>query len=196
MGAAVIRYFGALGARLVAVGDPRLNGTWRMANAPSADLVEALAQQRFEAALERLPREAAFVSNSGDQALFAEADIVFPCAVQNVVTERNARALRTRRLCEGANSAIAAAGYAVLHAAGVAVVPDFIANAGGVIAAYVELTSGEGDKVDAAKRLTREKVTRNVQTLQAVVRRYACDPRDAAMYIALSRLFGGRGACP
>lgn len=189
MGGAVMRYFSELGGRLTAVGDPRLHGTWKLATTPSDALVSALAQQRFAAAVALLSTEAMRVSANGGDVLYETADVLFPCAVQDVVGEREVPSLRAKVLCEGANSAVSEAGYAALHRAGIAAVPDFVANAGGVIAAYVELASEEADKVAAAKRMTRERIAANVRLLAELVRRFDCPPRSAAMFLALSRLF-------
>ena len=57
--------------------------------------------------------------------------------------------------CEGANGPITEAARTTLHSRGIALVPDFIANAGGVIAAFVELTSNAADKASEAKTSNR-----------------------------------------
>jgi glutamate dehydrogenase (NAD(P)+) len=189
MGAAVIRYFSAMGGRLAALGDPRLSGTWRLRAPPSDSLAAALAGQDLPTATRLLEGEAERVSDSGDDALWEIADVVFPCAVQNVLSEREVPSVRARIVCEGANSAITEAGHAALHGAGIDAVPDFVANAGGVIAAFVELTCGESDKVSAAKRLTRETIATNVRYLAELGRRCGCGARHAGLYLALARLF-------
>jgi glutamate dehydrogenase (NAD(P)+) len=67
-------------------------------------------------------------------------------------------------------------------------VPDFIANPGGAIAAFVELTSSSDDKVAEAKALTRSKIAGNVRELQALVANHGCEPQQAALYLALRRI--------
>ena len=68
--------------------------------------------------------------------------------------------------------------------------PDFIANPGGVIAAFVELTSDSANKAEQAKALAREKIAANVRRLFEIAQRYGADPQDAGMYMALSRIRG------
>jgi glutamate dehydrogenase (NAD(P)+) len=75
-----------------------------------------------------------------------------------------------------------------LHARGIALVPDFIANPGGVIAAFVELTSKGADKAGEAKSLTREKIAANVRELFAIAERYHAEPQHAGLYMALAKI--------
>ncbi|NMR29139.1 Glu/Leu/Phe/Val dehydrogenase [Arthrobacter sp. SF27] len=67
--------------------------------------------------------------------LFVDADIVVPAALQDVISESSAADIKGRLLVEGANLPTNAAAQAVLRDAGITVVPDFIANAGGVVSA-------------------------------------------------------------
>jgi glutamate dehydrogenase (NAD(P)+) len=67
--------------------------------------------------------------------LLVDCDILVPAALQDVIDESTAHLLETRIVAEGANLPTSAAAQAVLAERGVSVVPDFVANAGGVIAA-------------------------------------------------------------
>ncbi|WP_231556282.1 Glu/Leu/Phe/Val dehydrogenase [Cryobacterium sp. MLB-32] len=67
--------------------------------------------------------------------LFVDADIVVPAALQDVLTESNVSRVRGTLLVEGANLPTSAGAQQMLRRAGVTVVPDFIANAGGVVSA-------------------------------------------------------------
>ncbi|MCW2130863.1 Glu/Leu/Phe/Val family dehydrogenase [Arthrobacter sp. VKM Ac-2550] len=67
--------------------------------------------------------------------LFVDADIVVPAALQDVIDDTNAGDIRGRLLVEGANLPTSPEAQAVLRDAGVTVVPDFVANAGGVVSA-------------------------------------------------------------
>ena len=188
MGAAVLRYFGETGAQLAALGDPRYGGTWTFAAPPSADLQRALVGQDSGAAKPLLAREGSQVSRSAEDVLYLGVDILFPCAVQNVVTETNAARIQARYVCEGANGPITEAARTNLHGRGVAVVPDFIANPGGVIAAFVELTSKALNKAEEAKALAREKIAANVRELFAIVERCHAEPQHAGLFLALAKI--------
>jgi len=70
--------------------------------------------------------------------LFQPADIVLPADVENQITSENAGRLQTRILCEGANGPTTAYADEVLDAKGIFVIPDILANAGGVTVSYFE----------------------------------------------------------
>ena len=137
MGAAVLRYFSEGGGRLAALGDPRYGGTWAFDRRLSDELHQALVTQDTAKAAALLLQEGTKLSNDAGEVLFHPADILFPCAVQNVITERNVDLVRAAHVCEGANGPVTERARTRLHERGVALVPDFIANPGGAIAAFV-----------------------------------------------------------
>jgi glutamate dehydrogenase/leucine dehydrogenase len=188
MGAAVLRYFSETGARLAALGDPRYGGTWTFDAALSAALHRALVTQDSATAKPLLASEGTQVSRDPEDVLYLGLDILFPCAVQNVITEHNAQRIQARYVCEGANGPVTEAARTNLHARGIALVPDFIANSGGVIAAFVELTSAAADKAEEAKALTREKIAANVRELFAIAERCHAEPQHAGLYMALAKI--------
>ncbi len=188
MGAAVLRYFSETGARLTALSDPRYEGTWTFDAPPSEDLRRALAEQDGETAKPLLAKEATRVSRDTQEVLYLKTDILFPCAVQNVITEHNAPRIQACYVCEGANGPVTEAARTSLHTRGVDLVPDFIANPGGVIAAFVELTSQAADKAEEAKSLTREKIAANVRELFAIAQRHQAEPQHAGLYMALAKI--------
>jgi glutamate dehydrogenase (NAD(P)+) len=188
MGAAVLRYFSETGARLAAIGDPRYGGSWTFDRPPSAEMHAALMTQDATDAMSLLATEAKKVSASAEDVLYLPADILFPCAVQDVITETNVDRVQARYVCEGANAPVTEVARSRLHARGIPLVPDFIANPGGAIAAFVELTSTGADKAEEAKRLTRDKIAANVRTLFDTAARNGCEPQHAAMHMALTRI--------
>jgi glutamate dehydrogenase (NAD(P)+) len=70
--------------------------------------------------------------------LISECDILVPAATENQITSRNAGQVKTRILCEGANGPTTAAADDILAEEQVFVIPDILANAGGVTASYFE----------------------------------------------------------
>jgi glutamate dehydrogenase (NAD(P)+) len=64
--------------------------------------------------------------------------VLLPCAVANQVTSRNADKVQTRLLIEGAHGPVSARGDKILAERGVPVVPDILANAGGIVVGYFE----------------------------------------------------------
>ena len=189
LGAAVLRYFGETG-RLAGLGDPKYGGTWAFDKPLSAELQRALTKQDIEAAQSRLPAEGRKLSGSAEAVLYLPVDILFPCAVQNVITAGNVDRIQASYMCEGANGPVTEEARASLHSRRIPLVPDFIANSGGVIAAFVELTCESTNKAEEAKTLAREKIATNVRKLFEIIERYDASPQDAGMYMALSKIRG------
>ncbi len=73
-----------------------------------------------------------------DEAMFLETDVLLPAAKENVITSQNAHRLRTKILCEGANGPSTHVADAILAEKGIFVIPDILANAGGVTVSYFE----------------------------------------------------------
>ncbi|HEY0901817.1 MAG TPA: Glu/Leu/Phe/Val dehydrogenase dimerization domain-containing protein [Micavibrio sp.] len=188
MGAAVFRYFRESGARLNAMADPKYGGTWLFDKPLSEELTHALIVQDVAMVKKLLLAEGRHISDDAEEVLYQDTDILFPCAVQNVLTETNSVKVKAKFICEGANGPCTEEARIKFHERGIDLVPDFIANSGGVIAAFVELTSQAAKKADEAKALTREKIAANVREMCAIADRYGAAPQDAGLYIALSKI--------
>lgn len=70
--------------------------------------------------------------------LTADCDVLIPAAVENVITSRNADRIKARIVCEGANGPTTAVADEILADKKVFIIPDILANAGGVTASYFE----------------------------------------------------------
>jgi glutamate dehydrogenase (NAD(P)+) len=75
---------------------------------------------------------------SAHDVLFQPCEILLPAAVENQITSQNAHRIQTRILCEGANGPTTALADGILEKKGVFVIPDILANAGGVTVSYFE----------------------------------------------------------
>jgi glutamate dehydrogenase (NAD(P)+) len=120
-----------------------------------------------------------------DAVIDLECDIWIPAARPDVIHEDNARRLDTRLVIEGANIPITPAAEKILHERGVLCVPDFIANAGGVICAAMEY---RGASQAEAFRAIEEKLRENTEAVLAQAKREAILPREAALELAVSRV--------
>ena len=190
MGAAVFRYFTEYGGQLSALGDPKFGGSWRFENGVSEDLKQALITMDADTAKALIEAEGTQISDSPEHVLYEPVDILFPCAIQGVIRDDNVHKLQARYITEGANQPITADTYPMLQERGIPTVPDFIANPGGIIAAFVELTSASEDKVKEAKELTISKISQNVRDMMALAENYDVEPVHAGMHLALNRIFG------
>lgn len=117
-------------------------------------------------------------------------DIWIPAARPDVVDGGNAARLQARIVAEGANIPLTGEAEAALHARGVLVLPDFIANAGGVICAATEYAGGTEAE---ARALIAEKVAGNTRAVLEESRRAGSPPREAAMMLAQRRLQAAMG---
>ena len=75
---------------------------------------------------------------SSDEALRLKCDVLLPAAKENVITSENAASLNCKIICEGANGPTTAPADHILAERGIFVVPDILANAGGVTVSYFE----------------------------------------------------------
>jgi glutamate dehydrogenase (NAD(P)+) len=111
--------------------------------------------------------------------------ILIPAARPDCIRADNAEAIRAKLIVEGANIPATAEAEAILHRRGILVVPDFIANAGGVICAAVEYSGGSEA---AAFEQIAEKIRRNTGEVLERSRRDGRDPRSAALELAQERV--------
>jgi glutamate dehydrogenase (NAD(P)+) len=75
---------------------------------------------------------------AGEALLSLDVDVLVPAATENVITSLNAADVQARIVCEGANGPTTAEADAILEENGVFVIPDILANAGGVTVSYFE----------------------------------------------------------
>lgn len=118
--------------------------------------------------------------------LFAiPCEILIPAARPDCIHAKNAAAIQARLILEGANIPATSQAETLLHERGVLVVPDFIANAGGVICAAVEYR--RGSQATAFEQIA-DTIRRNTQEVLERSRRERIEPRRAALDMALKRV--------
>jgi glutamate dehydrogenase (NAD(P)+) len=104
-------------------------------NSNGLDIEKLMAHRRETGSITEF-REAENVDRN--EALFLNCDVLLPAAKENVITSQNADKIRAKILCEGANGPTTAAADSILADKGVFVIPDILANAGGVTVSYFE----------------------------------------------------------
>lgn len=117
--------------------------------------------------------------------LNVSTDIFIPAARPDVITESNSDVLDAKLVIEGANIPITEQAEKMLHDRGILVIPDFVANAGGVITASVEYHGGT--ETTAMERI-RTTIPRNTKEILEKVYSEKIYPRDAAIGIARQRV--------
>src|SRR4029079_692624 len=81
---------------------------------------------------------------SNEKLLPLDVDVLLPAALENVITSKNAGKIRAKIICEGANGPTTAGADSILDEKGVFVIPDILANAGGVTVSYFEWVQDRG----------------------------------------------------
>lgn len=120
-----------------------------------------------------------------DAVLDIECEIWIPAARPDVVREDNVHRLKTKLVLEGANIPVTPGAEMALHDRGVVVVPDFIANAGGVICAAMEYQSATRAVAFVA---IEEKIRDNTRAVLETTKTKRIPPRQAAVNLATGRI--------
>jgi glutamate dehydrogenase (NAD(P)+) len=126
-----------------------------------------------------------------DDLIACDCDILLPCALESVINKRNAAAIRAKLIVEGANGPTMLEADQVLADKGVLVVPDVLANAGGVIVSYYEwVQNREGfywTENEVTTRL-REKMVDSYARVKTFAGAHKLSMRKAAYCIALDKI--------
>ncbi len=178
VGKNVSRFLAAKGAVLVAVAD----SAGAIHNPQGIDVATLLA----------LKGEGKCVTDYGDATAMArddvidvECDIWIPAARPDVIHEDNVHRLNAKLVVEGANIPFTHGAEQYLHEKGILCVPDFIANAGGVICAAMEY---HGATESAALASIEEKLRRNTELVLKMAKKEQCLPRQASQQLARERV--------
>ncbi len=195
VGSWAARLLQALGARLVAAED----ASGAIADPASLD-AEALAVHA-----QRTGGVAGFScgrSISHEAFLAMRADLFIPAAMENQITADTAPLLNVKLVAEGANGPTDPAGDAVLRERGIPVIPDVLANAGGVIVSYFEWLQNKRSEfwdLEEVDTKLRKTITRAYHRVADSARTHDVDWRTASHIVALttlSKVYQERGIFP
>lgn len=112
-------------------------------------------------------------------------DVLIPAAIPNSINEKNWDKIKAKIIVEGANIPATPEIEEKLYKKGILIIPDFVANAGGVISSYVEYTGGNEKQMF---KLVEEKIKRNTKVVLKRAEDKNCKQRDAALEIAKERV--------
>jgi glutamate dehydrogenase (NAD(P)+) len=175
-----------LGARVVAVSDHR-NGVYHEKGLDIATLVEAVEAGDDGELAEQV--EGDVVDNA--ELLEADVDILMPAAIENVISEDNAGAVKARMVVEAANLPVTCEADRILGEAGVTVVPDLLVNAGGVTVSYFEWAQNSARDHWTRERTVERLEARLEQAWNDILEKADGDPRglrDATYDLAVERI--------
>jgi glutamate dehydrogenase (NAD(P)+) len=184
-----------LGASVVGVGDH----TSYLLDPDGLDIESLLAYEQRNGCLAGAPGA---TECGRDDFFAAEADVMIPAALEGQITEVEAQMLTVDVVAEGANGPVTPDGEAVLTERGVAIIPDVLANSGGVMVSYYEWTQNKrSERWEYSEVATKleSAMTRAYCQVRDTAKELGCSFRIAAYAIALKRLaecYGHRGIYP
>jgi glutamate dehydrogenase (NAD(P)+) len=172
------------GCKIVAIGDKDAS----LYNKDGFDIEDAIEYVRKNKSLAGYSKGDAI---GADELLKAEVDVLLPAALENVITTKNAPEIRAKIVCEGANGPTTAGADPILDDKGIFVIPDILANAGGVTVSYFEWVQDRGgyfwDEQTVNNRLT-EIMRRSFADVLSLSKQHRVNMRTAAYMLAISRV--------
>jgi glutamate dehydrogenase/leucine dehydrogenase len=183
-GATVARIFAEKKAKIVALSDTRGGVT----NSRGIDPLKAFRYKERSGTVVGMPGAS---RTTNDELLTMKCDILVPAALENVITLNNAEAIKARIVAEAANGPTTPHADEILARRGITVLPDILANAGGVTISYFEWVQNQqglvwdADEVNARLQKT---IVRAFHEMVETMRKHHVPPRAGAMILAVSRV--------
>ena len=128
---------------------------------------------------------------TNEELLETDVTVLFPSALENVINDANASRIKCRVCCELANGPTTPEADEILHANNVFVIPDFLANAGGVTVSYFEQVQNTYNfywPLDEVHRRLDEKMTRAFHGVYQMYQREKVNMRQAAYLVSVARV--------
>jgi glutamate dehydrogenase (NAD(P)+) len=173
-----------LGLRIVAVSDKE-GGLYNESGLDIDAVIAHVQKQKFLKTYSNADK----ISNA--ELLTLDCDVLVPAALENVITDDNAADIKARIICEGANGPTSATADQILQDNGVLVIPDILANAGGVTVSYFEWVQDRGgyfwDEETVNSRLERIMV-QSFAEVAGMAARHGVSMRIAAYMVAIDRV--------
>ena len=173
-----------IGAKIVAVTDWK-GGVYNSKGLDIKKLIEYTQQHKTVAGF---PGADAL---EGSKVFGLDVDILIPAALENQITGANAGDIKAKIIAEGANGPTTPEAHSALHNRGVFVIPDILANAGGVTTSYFEWVQDRHgyfwEEAEVNKRLEQKMVDAFNAVLE-MAKKYKTDMRTAAYIVAISKV--------
>ena len=172
------------GARIVAVSD------WKggVRNPKGLDITKMLEYAKEHKTIDGFPGGEPITN---EELFSLEVDVLIPAALENQITVENAGQIRAKILTEGANGPTTPEAHKLLHERGVFVIPDILANSGGVTVSYFEWVQDRHgyfwEEEEVNTKLEKKMVEAFDDVLQTSLK-YKVDLRTAAYIVAINRV--------
>ncbi len=128
---------------------------------------------------------------SNEDLLELDVDVIFPSALENVITAENAKDVKAKISVELANGPTTPEADQILHKNGVYVIPDFLCNAGGVTVSYFEMVQNAYDyywEEEMVHERLDKKMTAAFHSVHETAKKYKVHNRLAAYMVAVERV--------
>jgi glutamate dehydrogenase (NAD(P)+) len=183
-GAAVARIFAEKKAKIVAISDTRGGVT----NPRGIDPIKAIRYKERAATVVGMPGASRI---SHDELLTMKCDILVPAALENVITLHNAEAIKARIVAEASNGPTTPHADEILARRGITVLPDILANAGGVTVSHFESMQNQQGLAWEAEEVSarlQKIMVRSFHEMVDTMRKHHVPPRAGAMILAVGRV--------
>ncbi len=178
VGSFAFKYLKELGANIVAVADSK-TAIYNERGLDEKELIKIKAEgKNFHAY-----KNGAKLTH--DQIFGLPVDILIPAAITDVINDSNKNSIQAKIIVEGANIPMSEKIESELTRKGILIIPDFVANAGGVISSYAEYRGYNPKRMFTVVEQKIKKVTKNILKNSA---KLGISPREAAMQIAMQRV--------
>ncbi|MCS6886865.1 Glu/Leu/Phe/Val dehydrogenase [Chloroflexus sp.] len=184
VGSTVAREAAALGMKVIAISDSR-GGVYN----PHGLDVEAVLAHKVHTGSVAGVANADLITN--DELLEIECEVLVPAALSGVITAQNADRIKAQIIAEAANGPTTKAADAILYDRGCLVIPDILANAGGVTVSYFEWVQGLQEFFWSEREVNaqlRRVITNALQQVLRVAAERQVDLRTAAYMLAVQRV--------
>ena len=174
------------GAKIIAISD-NTNGIYKE---EGIDIEKALLEQKEKG---KVPPAALLGANeiSNKELLELDCDILAPCAISHQITLINGQDIKAKIILEMANAPITPEADNILNKKGIAVLPDILANSGGVIVSYFEWLQNLNNEIwqeEEVLQKLKEKITNSFKKVLGITQEKNCDFRTAANIVAIERI--------
>jgi glutamate dehydrogenase/leucine dehydrogenase len=172
------------GMKIVAISDH----TGGVYNADGLDVRHAVQYVKTNGTLEGYTGGS---SLSNEQLMALEVDVLVPAAIENVVNEDNADQIQAKLIVEGANGPVSSGADSILDEKGILIIPDILANAGGVTVSYFEWVQNRRGHYYSEQEIrdkTNPILTDAFERVFQAHETHKCSMRIAAYIVAIERL--------